>query len=121
VPYPFYKVLHLLGIFMVVITLGGMILHVVNGGTRDYAMRKRVALIHGVGLLIALVGGFGLLARLGLVNGMPAWAMAKLGIWFVLGALPALVYRKREWAHFFGPTTIVFAVAAAWLAIYKPL
>ncbi|MES2963411.1 MAG: hypothetical protein V4760_05940 [Bdellovibrionota bacterium] len=118
--YEFYKVLHLLGIFMVIATLGGMILHVANGGTRDFMLRKRVSMVHGVGLLLALIGGFGLLARLGLVNGLPTWAIAKLVIWLTLGALPALVYRKRELAKYFMPLMVGLAAIAGYLAIYKP-
>lgn len=118
--YQFYKVLHLLGIFMVIATLGGMILHVANGGTRDFMLRKRVSMVHGVGLLFALIGGFGLLARLGLVNGLPGWAIAKLVLWLTLGGLPALVYRKREIAKYFMPLTILLAALACWFAVYKP-
>lgn len=118
--YEFYKVLHLLGIFMVIITLGGMIIHVANGGTRDFPLRKRIGMVHGIGLLFALIGGFGLLARLGLTNGLPAWALVKLGVWFALGGLPALVYRKASLAKLFMPTVVLLSAFAAWLAIYKP-
>ena len=61
--YAFYKWLHLTGIFLTLMPLGGMLLHMMNGGTRDFARRKVLGALHGLGTLLALVGGFGLLAR----------------------------------------------------------
>ena len=40
----FYKVLHLWGVFMVLASLGGISLHVINGGNRNYSARKFAAL-----------------------------------------------------------------------------
>lgn len=120
VPYEAYKVVHLLGIFMIVVTLGGMTLHMANGGTRDFALRKRIGMVHGIGMFLALLGGFGLLARLGLVSGMPGWAIAKLVVWILLGGLPALIYRKPALAKLFMPTVVVLAALACGIAIYKP-
>ena len=118
--YEFYKFLHLVGIVMTIAALSGMSLHVASGGTRDYAGRKMAAMFHGIGLVITLVAGFGLLARLGLMGGMPGWAIAKLVVWFILGGLPALIYRKPKLAKMFWSLIILFAALNAYLAIYKP-
>ena len=51
-----YKVLHLLGAFLVLAALGAAL----AGGSR-----KGSGIAHGIGLLLLLVAGFGALARLG--------------------------------------------------------
>lgn len=119
-PYEFYKVLHLTGLFFLFTSLGGMLVHVLNGGTREFPSRKMVGLIHGIGMLLLLVAGFGLAARLGLVSGLPGWVWAKLVIWFILGGLPALIYRGRDKSKPLWAITIILGICAAYLAIYKP-
>lgn len=120
--YAFYNVLHLLGIFLVLLSLGGIATHVLNGGTRDFAARKWIASVHGLGLLIIFVAGFGLMARLGMVGqGMwPAWVFIKLTVWVILGAMPVLIYRVPRLAALWGLLTFVLAGLSAWTAIYKP-
>ena len=51
-----YKNIHLLGVFMVLMALGGVILHHILGGARQHAWRKPVAITHGIGLLLVLLG-----------------------------------------------------------------
>ncbi len=116
----FYTVLHLVGIFSVILSLGGMCLHVISGGTRNYPGRKWSAMFHGIGLLLSLIGGFGLLAKLGYLHGLPGWAVAKLVIWLILGGLPALIYRQPKLAKLFWVLILAFGGMAAWLATYKP-
>lgn len=79
-------------------------------------------ILHGLGLFIVLLGGFGLLARIGVMHGMswPGWVWAKLGIWLVLGAIVVIPRRKPEWA---APLLVILPTlggVAAWLAIFKP-
>ena len=119
-PYEFYKVLHLVGVFTVIMSLGGMCLHVASGGTREFSGRKLAAITHGIGLLITLVAGFGLLAKLGLMAALPGWAIAKLVIWLILGGLPALIYRQAKLAKLFWILILAFGAINAYLAIYKP-
>lgn len=118
--YQFYLVLHLVGIFLILVPLGGIALHTINGGTRDYQARKWAAITHGIGLLIALVGGFGLLARLGIVRGWPAWVWVKLVIWFALGAFPILLYRARALSKLWWFLIVFLAGLAAYMAVFKP-
>ncbi|HWP57683.1 MAG TPA: hypothetical protein VNL14_07340 [Candidatus Acidoferrales bacterium] len=113
-----------MGIFLVLVALGGASLAVMGGGARvPYPGRRWVAVTHGLGLLIALVSGFGLLARLGIDHGAawPLWVWAKIGIWVVLGALPAVIARYRQQAALFWWLVPLLAGAAAYLAITKPL
>jgi hypothetical protein len=118
----FYKVLHLIGIFTVLLSLGGMCLHVISGGTRDYTGRKWAGLWHGVGLLLILIAGFGLLAKEGLMQGgqLPGWVVGKLVIWLILGGIPVLIYRQPKFAKLFWFLILAFGGVAVWLVLYKP-
>ena len=121
--YATYKVLHLLGIFLLFVALSGVALHAANGGNRqDNRLRRAVSIMHGLGMLIVLVAGFGLLARLNIVGNAfgEGWMVAKLVIWFVAGALLAVPYRMPERAPFIFYLLPVLGLAAAMLAIHKP-
>ena len=120
-PYEFYRVLHLATIFLILLSLGAITLHTLNGGTKNYAARKWVSALHGTGLLIAFVAGFGLMARLNMMGqGWPTWIFIKLGIWLTLGAMPVLLYRKPKYSAYWGLLTFVLACAAAFTAVNKP-
>ena len=78
-------------------------------------------MMHGVGLLVALVGGFGLVARLQLEQGMMApWVIAKLFIWLALGGVIALVNRKQDKAKLWSIVIIILGATAAYIARTKP-
>ena len=114
----FYKVVHLGGLFVAFMGLAGLLWAVATAADKS---AKRPALIfHGLGLFLALVGGFGMAARLGMMSGLPGWVHAKIGLWVVLGALPIVAKRmpqhngKLWWAIPF------FGILAAYLGVYKP-
>ena len=117
--YEFYKIVHLFGISLVVMALGGILLFTINGGTKvSNSFRKGAMMTHGIGLLLVLVGGFGLLARLG-IHAIPMWAALKLLIWALFGAFVGLAYKpnlaRKVWL-----VVPVLVVCAAALAITKP-
>jgi len=116
----FYRVLHLTGIFLLLMSLGGLGLHIINGGTRDFVNRRLFAITHGIGLTITLIAGFGLLAKLQMMSALPAWAWTKLVIWLWMGIIPAVFYRRRQMAKVLWAAVFVVAALAAWLGIYKP-
>ncbi len=119
--YEFYKILHVTAVLAVFAALGAACLHAMNGGGREgTAGRKLVNALHGAGLLVALVGGFGLLARLDLATGWPGWVWAKLAIWLVAGAYVVVPYRRPALAKPMLLALPVLGLAAAWLAIAKP-
>lgn len=106
---------------MVLLALGGVATNTISGGSKNHSWRKPIAITHGIGLLLSLVGGFGLLARLGIVHGgLPGWVMAKLGIWILFAVLIGVVSRKSSWAKLVWPSIIVLGAAAAYLAGHKP-
>jgi hypothetical protein len=126
VSYSVYRVVHLLGIFLLLVVLGAAARTGVAGtdGTGPGAVRSRRmgAVLHGLALFIILLGGFGLLARIGVMHGMswPGWVWAKLGIWLLLGAMIIVPRRKPAWAGALLLAVPLVSGLAAWLAIFKP-
>lgn len=118
--YSVYKVIHLIGVFMVLISIGAAIIHMANGGEKQHPSKKFLGMTHGIGLLISLVGGFGLAARLGLVTGLPGWIYAKLAIWLFFGGITAVIYKKPQLSKLLWFVLIAVAGLAAYLAQYKP-
>lgn len=117
--YEFYKILHILGLSLVVLSLGGMIHHVINGGSKaSNSFRKGAMITHGSGLLLLAVAGFGMMAKMGIYS-PPGWVIGKIVIWLALGGFVAVVYKKAELAKTFWMVVPVLVVIAAFLAIYK--
>lgn len=118
--YEFYKILHLAGIFLLLIGTTGMVVKkymLAESWQLNPALRKIFGMFHGLGLLISLVGGFGLLARLQL--GWPSWVFGKVAIWLLLGASPVAL-------RFLSPVAMmllvpIIAVVGALLAVLKPM
>lgn len=115
--YEIYNVLHIFGIILVFMALGAAALHAGNGGTReDNHGRKIVASVHGVGLLVILVAGFGMLAKIG--GGLPGWLHPKLLIWLLLGAAPIIIARKPGSARAMWLVLPLLGAVAAYLGIF---
>jgi len=58
ISYAIYKVIHLVGILMIFLALGGVVTNAINGGTKNHLWHKPIAFTNGIGLLLSLVGGF---------------------------------------------------------------
>ena len=68
-----------------------------------------------------LLGGFGMLARLGIVQGtFPAWLWVKLVIWGMLAAALVIPRRRPTLARPLLLSLPVLGGLAAYMAIYKP-
>ena len=126
IPYGVYRLVHFFGIFLLLTALGGGVMRAIlgEGGTeaeRAAAGRTRrlIAISHGVALLLILVGGFGMLARLDI--GFPMWIVAKLAIWLLLGAGLTVAYRMKASARLVWFAIPVLGLLAAWLAYVKPI
>lgn len=118
--YQLFKVLHLLGIFLLFAALGAAVLRAYTPGpppVRDRGSRL-IAMTHGLALVILLVTGFGILGMLGL--GVPGWAWAKLAVWLVMGGLVVVIRRSPSSAGWLWWLLPALGVVAAWLALYKP-
>ena len=89
-----YRLVHFAGIFLLFLSFGGLLVHVRNGGDRaGNPSRRLIAAGHGVALFLVLLGGFGMLARLGITAGLPPWIHVKLTLWALFAAAIALPYR----------------------------
>lgn len=117
--YGVYKIIHLTGLMMTFLALGGVLLHGINGGG-DLKARKFASAMHGIGLTIALVGGFGLLARRGIAFPWPGWVFVKLGIWLVIGGLLTAIIRKPDAGKGFWALIVGLFATAAYMAVYQP-
>ena len=117
ISYPVYKFVHVLAIVGLVAGLAVLLLLPVTPENRS---RRRLAhAITGIAALLALVGGFGLHARLGGV--WQGWVVTKVVIWV---ALMLVIVRFRK-----GPSaspatawmlTLPLAALAVYMAIFKP-
>ena len=106
------------GLAVVMLGLGAIL-----GPGRDAPGSRRWGnLLHGTGLFLMLVGGFGMMARLGIggPGSWPVWLIVKMGIWLLLALLPVAVRRGVV------PRSISWLIAAflvataAWSALIKP-
>ncbi len=121
--YQVYKIIHIVGIIFLFASLGGMMLHMMNGGTKaSNGSRKITAITHGLAMFAILLGGFGLIARVGISHGgpYPTWLFVKLGVWLVLGFIPVLIWRKGSFSRVFWFLIPVLGAVAAYFAIFKP-
>ena len=107
-----YKVLHVAAVMGLFTALAAIV------STECPKLRKGSTILHGVSLILVLVAGFGLIAKLH--YGFQGWVIAKIVIWFVLGAL--LVVAKRRLLRPAATLTImlILGTLAAWLATFKP-
>lgn len=90
----FYHIAHLVGLILLFAGFGAL-----ASGNRKGMM------YHGIGLLILLVAGFGLIAKLGLSYTSP-FIIAKGVLFLILGFLPVLAKKKT-----------LSATAVLWIAI----
>lgn len=112
-----YKILHLVAILFLFTSVGSL---AVLGRSESAALRKLAAIVHGVSVVVILVAGFGLLARLGFFGNIPAWAWVKVGLWAVLAAAAWPLRRRPEWAAALWFALPALGGVAAWLAVAKP-
>jgi hypothetical protein len=83
-----YKIIHFVGLIVLFLGIGSLI----TADPKKPAAFRLPAMIHGIGLLLILVSGFGLQAKLKL--GFPVWMISKLVILLALGGSIALIKRK---------------------------
>ena len=121
--YAIYKLIHLLGILSLTVALAGMAVHAAAGHSKEENPNHKTLLaFHGLGALLALTGGFGLLARINVQHGemFAGWIWGKLFLWVLLGGLVALPYRNRGLARLLIVILPILGLVGAYLANYKP-
>lgn len=118
--YEFYKVLHIIGLACLLLGFGlGLAYFLLAKNGAPKALRIWTFALHGVGLAIMLVAGFGLLARLNMARDMPTWVYGKLFIWFVLALLISLVKRRPQWFPVLSVVIVALVGYATKLAVSK--
>ena len=118
----FYRVVHIVGIALILLPLGGLLLHAItNPSALEKRQRRLIAITHGIGMLITLIAGVGLLHKSG-YTGMdwPGWVYVKLLVWLVLGLSLSILRRVRSSAAIMWFALPGAVLLAAYLAIYKP-
>lgn len=119
-PYEVYKVLHLVGIFMVFATVGATSIYAMAGGEKkDFKMRKLTAITHGIGLLLVFVAGFGLLARMK-ISASESWVLGKMVIWAIFAGATWMAYKLQKAASLLWGAIFVLGAVAVYLVQYKP-
>ncbi len=118
----FYKVLHIFGLALSFTALGGMAGLSLSGADAEVQARARkpMGMLHGIGLLLLLVAGFGLIAKLKLPFAENMWISVKMILWILLGGLIALFRRAPHLAKPALFALPLIAGLAAVLAFYKP-
>jgi hypothetical protein len=116
--YLLYKVIHLFGIFLLMSSLGVLCAVAIGGGNLSRA-KKFAGIGHGAALVLILVAGFGLVARLGLESPFPLWVWLKIGLWFAFGAAAVVIKKVKDNAAVWIYLVPLLGAVAAYLAIFK--
>jgi hypothetical protein len=116
--YEIYRLIHFAGIFTLFLAFGYLL-----AGPKS---TKAAAMGHGIGLLLILLGGFGMQAKMKDVyqvaygSGFPTWLILKIVIWLALGGSMVLLKRKIIKGAAAWIAIIVLGLASAYLAYNKP-
>jgi hypothetical protein len=119
-----YNVMHIVGIILLMSALGGAAIHGMTGTPSEPGRARRLlAILHGAGAFLILLGGFGMLARLGVMHGsgFPGWVWVKLIVWGLLAAALIAPYRRPGLGKPLLLALPVLGGLAAYMAIYKPI
>src|SRR4029077_10630291 len=106
-----YHIIHIIGIALLVLGIGGMM----AGGEK----RDTCALPQGIGLIVMIVSGFGLLAKLGL--GYPHFAIVKTVLWVVIAMLPVLFRKLKTPLAAEVLIVLILVGIMAYLGLVKPV
>lgn len=117
-PPQFYNVLHFTGILMLFLGYGALLARSM-AGSEDAKVKKLGSITSGIGLLLMIIAGFGLIAKV-YGNTFAPWMIVKIVIWVVLGGLIALINRKPALATTLWWVLIALGALAAVMVYYRP-
>ncbi len=115
-----YKLLHILGLFLLFSGLGGILIASYSGAQLKAKAKMMAMMSHGLGLILILVSGFGMLARLGLTSGMPSWVYIKIGVWLILGFITVFMKKKPALAWAWWLTILGLGFLAGYMGLFHP-
>ena len=114
-----YKLLHLVGVLALFVSLGGLVALRLAPSAASAGAARFLRMVHGIALLLVVVAGFGLMARLGLFSSWPAWVWVKLVVWLALGAGVVLLRGSEKTARILLGAFVALGGVAAWAALVK--
>jgi len=119
--YNLHVFLHLVGVLIVFLALGGTFIHVINGGTKENnTWAKPLAALHGTGLAVILIFGLLALVSLGIrPSEFNLWVYVKLLIWLFLGAALTLPYKVEGSAKILMFVVPLLGALAAYIGLYN--
>lgn len=113
-----YNFLHLTGVLMLFMGYGALLARSL-AGSDDRRVRKLGSITSGIGLVLILVAGFGLLARV-YDNVFHGWIIAKIVVWLVLGGLIVPINRKPAAALPLWWITLTLGVLSVIFVYFRP-
>lgn len=114
-----YKLIHVFGLLLMFTALGGLTTLVMTGQDQG-KHRKLAGMLHGIALLIILLGGFGALAKLGIGGGFPAWAWVKILLWLIFGGMTVFIRKAPQMAKLFLVLLPILGTVGGYVALFKP-
>lgn len=120
VSYEVYKIIHVLGIMILFLSIGALFYTAFNKIQLDKKQKRPWLIMHGVSLFLILLGGFGLLARIGISGGFPTWVWLKIIIWGIFGGLIMLIIKLPQISKVLYLLTVILGFFAIYIANYKP-
>ena len=113
----FYKVVHIVAAFVLLSALG-VLYTAYARKEHQFKHRSLILSAHGLCLILIMISGFGMLAKLGIMSQLPMWVILKLLIWLAIGILPIFAKRFQRYAYSVWFLTLALAAFAVMLAIY---
>ncbi len=116
--YEIYRIIHFIGLFTLMFAFGSLFT-----GEKS---TKAAAIGHGIGLLLMLLGGFGMQAKMkdaytaAYGSSFPTWLILKFVIWLLFGGCMVLAKRRLIKGAAAWILIIVLGTASAYLAMKKP-
>jgi hypothetical protein len=113
-------VMHLVGIFMVFLALGGAVIRSCIKDETD-ELKRMVGLTFGLGMLMTLIGGACLMVfREYAKGGMPGWLVAKMVLWLIFAAIFSLIIRRPVISKTLWAGVIVLGGIAVFMVYGRP-